>query len=151
MHYVEGRTGRVFVLRLGTGDRLPDAVEDFAREHAITSAACWLVGDIGGGRIVVGPEDTSESGDRQPTSALQHDLQGIHEAAAVGTLFPDAQGEPRLHMHATLGRAGSARTGCIRPGIEVWGVCEVTILELTGMHPHRAIDPATGFEMLEIP
>ncbi|MGE4292879.1 MAG: PPC domain-containing DNA-binding protein [Desulfovibrio sp.] len=151
MKYAEGRTGRVFVLRLGTGDRMPDTVETFAAEHGIASAACWLLGGIGGGRLVVGPEDTAESGDQMPPVPMYHDLQGVHEAAAVGTLFPNAEGKPRLHMHTTLGRGGVARTGCIRPGIKVWGVAEVILMELTGMEMSRRIDPATGLEMLDVP
>ena len=34
----EGRLGRVFVLRLGDGDRIPDAIEEFARTRGVTSA-----------------------------------------------------------------------------------------------------------------
>ncbi|WP_022661068.1 PPC domain-containing DNA-binding protein [Paucidesulfovibrio longus] len=151
MKYAEGRTGRVFVLRLESGDRMPDTVEKFAQEHDIASAACWLLGGIGCGNLVVGPEDTAESGDQLPPVPMLHEIQGVHEAAAVGTLFPNAEGSPRLHMHTSLGRGGVARTGCIRPGIDVWGVAEVVILELLDLNMRRRIDPATGLEMLHIP
>ena len=34
----EGRIGRVFVLRLGDGDRLPDAIEELARTRGVEAA-----------------------------------------------------------------------------------------------------------------
>lgn len=150
MKYAEGRTGRVFVLRLEHGDRVPDVIETFAKEHSVTTAACWLLGGIGCGILVVGPEDVAESGDQLPPIPMLHEIQGVHEAAAVGTLFPNADGEPRLHMHAALGRGGVARAGCVRPGLDIWVVGEVVILELIGLDLNRTTDPATGFELLNI-
>ena len=38
MQYGEGKLGRVFVVRLDEGERLPDAIETFAREHRIGGA-----------------------------------------------------------------------------------------------------------------
>jgi len=55
----------------------------------------------------------------------------------------------QLHMHAALGREGKTRSGCIRPGIEVWKVGEVILLEITGSTAHRQEDKVTGFNMLE--
>ena len=53
----EGRVGRVFVLRLGDGDRIPDAIEDFARTRGVASALVAALGGLENGRLVVGPED----------------------------------------------------------------------------------------------
>ena len=52
-------------------------------------------------------------------------------------------------MHTALGREGKTRSGCIRPGIEVWKVGEVILLEITESTAHRQEDAATGFNMLE--
>lgn len=57
-------------------------------------------------------------------------------------------GKPRLHMHAALGREGKTRSGCIRPGIEVWKLGEVIVLEITENTAHRR-ENAAGFSMLE--
>lgn len=58
MQYSEGTIGRIFALNLETGERLPDAVEDFARGHAIRSAMVMCVGGAGAAsRLVVGPEE----------------------------------------------------------------------------------------------
>lgn len=146
MQYDEGKIGRIFALRLESGDRLPDAVEHFAREHAVRSAMAVYVGGAGAGsRFVVGPEANRTDDAVIP---LVHTLGGIHEALAVGTLFPDESGNPILHMHAAAGREGNATAGCTRAGVEVWLVGEVILLEITGMEGVRKKDPATGFQLL---
>lgn len=144
MKVAEGQIGRVFVLRLEDGDRLPDCVERFAAEKGVKQGFCAMVGGIGGGRIVVGPQDTAA----MPPVPVLLDLVNGHEAAAVGTLFPDEAGAPRLHMHATFGRGETVKTGCIRPGIDIWTIGEFVLIELTGMELVRKRDAATGFELL---
>lgn len=140
----EGSVGRVFVLRLEDGDRLPECIERFAGEQGVSRGLCALVGGIGEGRLVVGPEHP----DASPVVPMLHSLEGVHEAAAVGTLFPDAEGSPRLHMHAALGREGRTRTGCIRQGIDVWKLGEFVLLEILGVRLSRRKDAETGFEVL---
>ena len=146
MQWSQASLGRVFILRLTDGDRLPDCLEAFAAERGLKQAFCAMLGGIGSGRLIVGPED----GDASPAIALQHVLAGVHEAAALGTIFPDEEGAPRLHMHGAMGRQGETRTGCLRAGVEVWKIGEVIILELTGAELCRRRDPATGFEMLSL-
>lgn len=146
MKVSEASLGRVFVIRLENGDRMPEAVEQFAMEQKVLRGFCMLVGGIaGGGNLVVGPEN----GNARPIVPLPFHLDGIHEILGVGTIFPDEQGTPKLHMHAALGRDGVTRTGCIRPGIEIWQVGEVILYELHKTRACRRKDPDTGFELLE--
>ncbi len=145
MKYSEGKTGRIFVIKFEDGDKLPEMLEDFAAEHGVLRGTCIMVGGINdGGKIVVGPED----GNSRPPIPIPFELTGAHEAAAVGTIFPNAEGKPVLHMHAALGREGITRTGCIRLGVEAWLVTEVILLEITDNSACRIIDPAAGFELL---
>ncbi len=144
MKVAEGRLGRVFVLRLEDGDRLPDSLERFAEERGVARGFCALVGGVGKGRIVVGPED----GDAMPPVPVLKELLGAQEVAAVGTLFPDEAGRPRLHMHGAFGRGDQALVGCIRPGIDTWTVGEFVLIEINGLEMIRRRDPATGFELL---
>ena len=149
MKISEGTIGRVFVLRLEHGERLPDCIEAFAAEHGVLRAYCALGGGIEGGSIVTGPLD----GAAMPPKAVLTALAGVQEVAAVGTLFPDAAGAPRLHMHGAFGRGEQARVGCIRPdgdskGINVWTIGEFVVIELLGLEMTRRRDPATGFELL---
>jgi len=146
MNYSEGRIGRIFVLSLDDGERLPQAVEEFCAEKRVARAMCILVGGIdGGGTIVVGPNDRNAT----PPVPLLFKLDGVHEISAVGTIFPDNDGFPRLHMHAALGREGKTRAGCIRPGIDVWKLGEFIILEILNSPAVRKQDPNTGFAILD--
>ena len=109
-----------------------------------TAAMVAALGGLQSGTLVVGPAD----GAVMPPQTLLAAITNVHEAAAVGTIFPAADGTPRLHMHAAMGRAEEARTGCVRPGLDVWKIFEVVIIELTGLDLARAKDPETGFELL---
>ncbi|EHJ47814.1 protein of unknown function DUF296 [Solidesulfovibrio carbinoliphilus subsp. oakridgensis] len=141
----EGRLGRVFVLRLGDDDRIPDAIEAFAGTREVRSAVVLALGGLENGNLVVGPED----GAAMPPLAMLTAIGNVHEAACVGTLFPDAaSGRPTLHMHAVLGRGEDTRAGCVRPGLDVWKIFEVVVLEILGTDLARAKDPETGFHLL---
>ena len=148
MNVAEGTIGRVFVLRLEHGERLPDCVEAFALERGLSRAFCALVGGVGNGTIVTGPVAGPDGKAAMPPVPVLTALIGTQEVAAVGTLFPDAEGRPRLHMHGAFGHGEEARVGCIRPGIDVWTIGEFLIIELLGLGMTRRRDPATGFELL---
>ena len=144
MQYSEGNIGRIFTLRLETGDRLPDSIETFAREHGISRAMVIYVGGAAeGSRVVVGPEE----GRGEAIIPMLHAFKGRQEVAGVGTLFPNESGEPVLHMHAGLGREGGATVGCVRAGVDVWLVGEVIILEILGGGGLR-VREESGFELL---
>ncbi len=146
MQYSQGTIGRIFALKLEGGDRLPDAVEDFARDHEVRSAMVIYVGGAGAtSRLVVGPEENTGD-DIVPILCT---LGGIQEALAVGTLFADENGHPKMHMHAATGREGTATVGCTRAGLDVWLIGEVILLELAGIGGLRKKDPKTGFEILQ--
>jgi predicted DNA-binding protein with PD1-like motif len=144
MQYSEGSIGRVFTLRLEDGERVPDCIEQFAREHGIMTAQCTLLGGIDGGNIVAGPKD----GDAPVIDPILHPVSGAHEVLGMGTLFPNETGVPILHMHAALGRNGDTHTGCIRPGLDVWLVGEVIIMEILGTDMLRKKEAKSGLALL---
>lgn len=146
MKSAEGSLGRVFVLRLEDGDRLPECIERFAAANGVKRAYCAMLGGVGAGSIVAGPED----GSVLPPRIMLEQITGVHEAAAVGLIAPDESGAPRLHMHAVFGRGGTAKAGCIRPGIDIWTIGEFVLMELSGLDLVRRRDPATGFELLSM-
>jgi predicted DNA-binding protein with PD1-like motif len=147
MRSTEAKFGRIFLLRLHDGDRLPNVLESFAAEKNISTALCFFLGGVKEkSRVVVGPKDGKVLA-AEPMVTL---LSGVHEACGVGTIFADEKGKPKLHMHASFGRNESTITGCVRMGVDVWRIGEVVILELLGAAAHRAKDKETGFEFLEI-
>jgi len=146
MNATEGKIGRVFVIRLEDGDRIPDCIESFAEEKGIFSGQAVLIGGIGGGQIVTGPRYS----ERMPPEALVLPIDGAHEVLGIGTLAPGENGKPVLHIHASLGRAGKSQTGCLRPGVDTWLVGEVIIFEITGVDIRRIMDTKSGFALLEV-
>ena len=147
MKYSTARLGRVLVVRLEDGDVVHECIEEAARAEGIARAAVILVGGAAGGsRVVVGPED----GTSRPVTPMERVLHDVHEMAGAGTLFPDESGRPVLHVHAAFGRDDRVTAGCIRSGVTTWVVAEAIVIELTGNEAIRRVDPASGFELLEI-
>jgi len=109
----EGRMGRVFVIRLEDGDRVPECIERFATDQGVSLGHVVLVGGIGGGQVVVGPRRSDET----PPDPMLLPVDGAHEVMGVGVLAPGEDGKPVLHIHAALGRSGQTMTGCLRPGV----------------------------------
>ena len=104
MKYSEARQGRVFVMRLEDGEVVHVEIERFAKEQAIRAAALIAVGGAdGGSELVVGPDQ----GRTSPILPLEHILDNVHEIAGTGTIFPDGEGKPVLHMHMACGRGAS--------------------------------------------
>ena len=146
MKYAETQIGRIFVIRLEHGDKLPDIVEEFAREKGVSSGCCLFLGGIQDrSELVIGPEQDNQL----PPVPMHHLLSGTHEVVGVGTLFPDEQGHPRLHGHAAAGRKESTITGCIRPGILAWTIVEFILLEFAIPCGTRVYDPGTELKLLQ--
>jgi predicted DNA-binding protein with PD1-like motif len=146
MKYCEAKQGRTFILRLEDGDIVHESIEAFAREHAITSAALIILGGADArSHLVVGPEH----GRSEKIVSMIHELPDVCEVSGVGTLFPDKDGKPVLHMHMACGRKDQTVTGCVRAGVRVWHVMEVVLFELTDNAALRAHDPITGFALLQ--
>ena len=146
MKATEGHIGRVFVLRLEDGDVVPDCIERFAADKNISTGQVILVGGIGSGKIVVGPRDSDE----MPPTPVLLPIKGAHEIVGVGIIAPDKDGQPTLHIHASLGRSDKALTGCLRPGVSTWLVGEAIIYEILGAKAARLPDPKSGFDLMEM-
>jgi predicted DNA-binding protein with PD1-like motif len=145
MKYTEAGAGRIFVIRLEDGDIVHEVIEKFARELDIKAAALIVLGGADlDSKLVVGPEE----GRAKPLHPMEHILEDVHEVSGTGTLFPDDQGNPILHMHMACGRKSSTVTGCIRTGVKVWHVMEVILFELIDTTGRRLVDPETGFKLL---
>ncbi|MEJ2221015.1 MAG: DNA-binding protein [Desulfobacterales bacterium] len=147
MKFSECKPGRIFVLCLENGDIVHEEVEQFARDHSIAAASLIIIGGADkGSTLIVGPEQENEI----PVTSLDYVLENVYEIAGAGTLFPDDQGNPVLHMHMACGRKSSTRTGCIRRGVRVWHVMEVVLFELLESNGRRVFNPETGFNLLKL-
>ena len=144
MKSTEGRIGRVFVIRLESGDVVPECIESFAQQKGVTAGHVVMVGGIAGGQVVVGPRRS----DQMPPEPMLLPVDGAHEVVGVGVLACGEDNRPILHIHAALGRSGSTITGCLRPGVETWLVDEVILYEILGAEVKRVQDPDSGFALL---
>lgn len=145
MKYSQATAGRIFVIRLEDGDVVHEALEGFAREQGIKAALLTILGGADEKScLVTGPEQSRE----KPVVPTTRALHGVHEVVGTGTIFPDAGGNPVLHMHMACGRGDHTLTGCIRTGVRVWHVMEVMVQELLDTTGVRRPDEATGFDLL---
>jgi predicted DNA-binding protein with PD1-like motif len=142
----EGRLGRVFVIRFEDGDILPECIERFAADKGVTTGLVILVGGIGSGKVVVGPENSED----RPPQPMVLPVSGVSEVAGVGVLAPGEDGKPALHIHAALGRAGQTLTGCLRQGVTTWVLAEAILYEITGAQVKRVMSEDVGFNLLEV-
>lgn len=146
MKYSQATLGRVFVVRLEDGDILHEQLEALALREEVRSAAVLVVGGADlGSRLITGPED----GRAAVINPMQTVLDNVHEAAGTGTIFPDDNGKPVLHLHMACGREDQTVTGCVRAGVKIWQVMEAVVIELTGCTAQRLLDPVTGFKLLQ--
>ncbi len=146
MKFSSAQLGRVFILRLEDGEIVHECIERFAADHGITHASLTMHGGADQGSVLVtGPREARCPPPIAPQIAV---LDNVHEVVGSGTIFPDANGTPILHVHLACGRGEKTVTGCIRTGVKTWHVLEVVLVELLGSTARRLPDPATGFELL---
>lgn len=148
MKYCEGNIGRIFILRLEHGDRIPYVLEEFAISKKIEAATVLFLGGADqDSSVVTGPEDASA---KVPVSILEK-LTGVSEGVGVGTIFVNEQKLPKLHLHSAFGRKSHTIAGCAKKGgITIWHIGEVVIFELINTSAVRKIDSETGYELLEV-
>lgn len=146
MKYSEAKNGRTFIIRLDDGEIIHEQIENFAKEHGIKSASVIILGGINKGSIlIVGPEDPL-SPKIKPMELL---LDNAYECTGTGTIFPNSNGIPILHLHLSAGRKDKTVAGCVRRGVKTWLVLEVIINEIVESTATRKMDSVTGFELLE--
>lgn len=121
-------------------------LERFAKDNNIMRASVLALGALDeGSALVVGPVD----GDASPVVPMRISLNEPREIAGVGTIFPDENGRPVLHMHIASGRGDTTVTGCVRAGVRTWKVIEAVVTEIVENEAVRRFDKGSGFELLE--
>lgn len=147
MKYTEASLGRIFILRMEQGDKIPGTIEEFAAANKIKSASVFFLGGSNkDSKVVVGPVDGMA---KNPVTIIT-ELSGVSESLGVGTIFINEDNVPKLHMHAAFGRNRETIAGCTRNGVDIWLYGEVIIFELINDSAQRKIDSETGFELLNV-
>ncbi len=147
MRYAQVEPGRIFVLRLEHGETIHVCLEHFARQQEITAAALTVLGGAEtGSTLITGPQH----GQLRPVQPMYHTLSDVHEVVGAGTIFPDSQGKPLVHLHLACGRMQDTVTGCIREGVVVWQILEIVLQELINCQALRQHDSELGLGVLQI-
>ncbi|MDD1715761.1 MAG: DUF296 domain-containing protein [Methanolinea sp.] len=141
MQYAEGKTGRIFLLRIDHGEDLLVELEKFSREKEIRCATIQILGALREGKLVTGPEVPV-----LPPVPHFEEVSGGWEILGIASLFWGDQG-PQIHLHTAIGRGKQALTGCLRVRGEVYLVIEAIITEILGIDARRIHDPGTGLSL----
>jgi uncharacterized protein len=145
MEYAIGKTGRVIAARLFEGENLYECIETIAKKETIKSAAVFITGGFRKADVVVGPKE-----ERPKIVGNFKQFTGPGETLGVGTLYCDDDNEPKLHLHAAIGKGDETIVGCPRGGASTFLILEVTIIEIVGINAQRKFDEQTGVKLLKI-
>lgn len=145
MKYQVGKPGRIVVARLEENDPVYQSIEKICVDEDIKSAVFWIIGGVQNVKVVTGPVDSSA----RPITIVTEDLEDVQEILGTGTIFPNSEGEPKIHMHASLGHNSHTVTGCPRINLDCWLINEVIVQEICGIDAAR-IKESSGFELLQL-
>lgn len=142
MQYSEGRTGRVFMIRIDDGEDLLVAIERFVVAQKIRTGMLLFLGALREGKVVTGPEEPLI-----PPIPHFESFGGGWEIFGVGTIYRGDNSSPKIHFHASAGRGTDVLTGCLREKASTYLLVEVVLMEFLGIYGKRVEDPASGLLM----
>lgn len=143
MQYQIGKPGRMVVARLEENDAVYDCIEQVCSSEKLKSAVFWIIGGVKSVEVVTGPKDHTV----RPLDAIVEKLEGVQEILGTGTVFQNADGEPTVHMHASLGHDSKTVTGCPRINLDCWLINELIIQEILDIDAAR-LKEASGYQLL---
>ncbi|MGM0771669.1 MAG: PPC domain-containing DNA-binding protein [Halobacteriota archaeon] len=139
MEYSKGNIGRVFTVRIDTGEDLLEELEGLSEKEEITSAFFILLGAVSRANLVAGPKENAI-----PPEPVWVNYSEPHEVIGTGNIFSE-EGEPKIHLHTAAGRGDHVNVGCLRGESEAFMVLEVFIMEISGIDAKRVFNTAKGF------
>jgi predicted DNA-binding protein with PD1-like motif len=141
MQYTEGRTGRIFVIRIDHGEDMLVTIQNFVAEKRIFSGIIHFLGALRDGKIVTGPEEPV-----LPPVPRMMSFSGGWEVVGLATISPGSKG-PHIHYHCSVGRGEDTLTGCLRNLGITYIIVEAVIFEILDLSTWREIDGITGLEL----
>lgn len=142
MEIREGNLGRVIVVRFDDGEDLAEGVIKVAKDKNIKAGVAFFIGALRKAEVVAGPKEPVI-----PPEPFWYKFSDGREIAGIGTIFW-MDGEPKLHLHSTMGREEKVVLGCIRKQSEIFLTVEAVILEILNVNIERKQDTALGIARL---
>jgi len=137
--YCHLQTGTL--LRLFAGERVPEALTDFARREGWTSG--WLQG-IGGVEAV-----ELAYFDRSTREYQRKKFEGVFELITCAGNLAMVENEPFWHLHALIGDANYQLVGGHLVGLTIAVTGEFWLTRGEGL-VQRTIDEPTGLKLLDL-
>jgi len=141
MQCIEGRPGRIFVLRIDHGEDLIKALGECIAEKDIRCGFIQVLGAVRSAHMVTGPEEPV-----LPPVQHHEEIRDGWEILGIGAVSW-SEGKPHVHLHSAAGRGLQARTGCMRDAADVFIVVEAIVIEVKGIETGRFQDPLTGLSL----
>lgn len=145
MKHTTGKIKAVHLLKFENNDDFIAETESFIKKKKIKSAFFMFLGALKKGDMVSGPKKPVI-----PPVPNWSSFDNAWEVFGVGSVFAGKNGSPQIHIHASLGKGKKVKMGCVRKNAKVFIVIEAIMYELSGIKAFKAIDPATGINMLKI-
>lgn len=142
MQYTEAKLGRVFYIRVDHGEDLLGTLQNFVVEKKIAAGFIHILGALREGSIVTGPKVPI-----LPPDPLFDAYEGGWEVLGLATIT-QGEGQPHIHLHASVGRGREALTGCLREKATTYIIIEAVIIEFVEAIFRRS-DPMTGLVLPE--
>ena len=144
MKYTKGSIGRIFVAKFEDDDILLDKLAELVKKEKIKAATLVFLGALKKGDLVTGPKKPVI-----PPEPNKVTFKDAWEVMGIGSIFTNKLG-PQIHIHSSMGKKKKVLTGCVRGKSKVFLVIEAVIFELKGVRATKAVDPATGLNLLKI-
>ena len=139
MEYRKGELGRVFTVRFDEGDDFLEGLTGLVIKENVRAAWFQVLGGMRNADVVIGPKEPV-----MPPEPVWKELRGAFEVMGIGSIFWDKD-EPKIHLHAAMGKHGETMTSCVRKNTRVYLVLEVLIVEITGIDVSRSWYETGGF------
>jgi predicted DNA-binding protein with PD1-like motif len=133
--------GPRWMLRLAEGERLPDAFVELARTHRIRAAAVPMgIGQLREARVAFW----------NGSEYVPRDLTTPVELVSLSGSIAEAEGEPSVHLHATLGLADHSAVAGHVISATVGLLVESLVVGFPGRTFSRPFDESLGLRRLDL-
>lgn len=131
------------MLRFDDGEDFVDVLHSFVKEKEIRNGYIHIIGAFLASEIVTGPTEPVVPPEPNWTS-----FSDAWEILGFGTILWE-NGEPKIHIHAGLGKGEKTLLGCVRKRADVFLTVEAMITEITGMRAQKKFNKKYGLSLLD--
>jgi predicted DNA-binding protein with PD1-like motif len=133
--------GSRWMLRFLPGERLPDALVDFAQKHEVRAAGVAMgIGQLAQATVAFW------NGSEYVPKTLDTPVELVSLSGSIA----EADGEPSIHLHAALGTADHATVSGHLLSASVGLLVEMLVVTFPGRRFARPFDESLGIRRLDL-